>query len=87
MIIRIESIVSNSVIIKNYRDCRQKAHQLGKIFIFKNNRADAVLFSIAEYEKLSGIIEYIDGLDDPESLNIIKARLAEIVKEANQKNS
>lgn len=77
MIIRLESIVSNSEIIKNYRTCRDKAQSMGKVFIFKNNKADAVLFSISEYEKLSEIIEYIEGLEFPVTLDELKARINE----------
>ena len=46
------SIVSNTEMIKNYKDCRKKAEELNKIFILKNNQPDAVLFSINKYEKL-----------------------------------
>lgn len=45
------SIVSTSDMIKNYRECRDKAKKLGKIFVFKNNQPDTVLFSYDEYEK------------------------------------
>ncbi len=57
-----EAIVSNSEMIKKYKDCRAKAERLGKIFILKNNQPDAVLFSIAAYEKLSVLIEYLEKL-------------------------
>jgi PHD/YefM family antitoxin component YafN of YafNO toxin-antitoxin module len=40
-----------------------KADSYGKIIILKNNQPDAVLFSIAEYERLSVLIEGVDGLD------------------------
>jgi len=50
--------------IKNYKSCRELAESLGKIFILKNNQPDAVLFSIKEYERLSGIIEYMESLDE-----------------------
>lgn len=58
------AIVSNSDMIKNYKTCREKAESFGKIFILKNNQPDAVLFSIIEYERLSGIIEYMESLDE-----------------------
>lgn len=58
-----KSIVSNSDMIKNYKSCREKAGNLGKIYIVKNNQPDAVLFSIEEYERLSSLIEHMDGLD------------------------
>ena len=50
--------------IKNYKTCREKAESFGKIFILKNNQPDAVLFSITEYERLSGIIEYMESIDE-----------------------
>ena len=58
-----KAIVSNSEMIKNYKDCRQKAESFGKIFVLKNNQPDAVLFSITEYERLSLFIEYLESLD------------------------
>ncbi len=57
MNISTKDIVSNSDMIKNYKLCREKAENSGKIFILKNNRPDAVLFSVAEYERLSVFIE------------------------------
>ena len=58
------SIVSNSEMIKNYKTCREKAETYGKIFILKNNQPDAVLFSIKEYKRLSGVLEYLESLDE-----------------------
>jgi PHD/YefM family antitoxin component YafN of YafNO toxin-antitoxin module len=58
------AIVSNSDMIKNYKTCREKAETFGKIFILRNNQPDAVLFSIAEYERLSEIVEYLESLED-----------------------
>jgi PHD/YefM family antitoxin component YafN of YafNO toxin-antitoxin module len=63
MNILMEAIVSNSDMIKNYKTCRGKAEKFGKIYILKNNQSDAVLFSIAEYKRLSVILEYLDSLD------------------------
>ncbi len=60
---------------------------MGKVFIFKNNKADAVLFSIAEYEKLSEIIEYIDGLENPVSIDDLKIRINESIEKANPEKS
>ncbi|MDR3599336.1 MAG: hypothetical protein P4L49_02445 [Desulfosporosinus sp.] len=57
------AIVSNSEMIKNYKACREKAEGFRKIFVLKNNQPDAVLFSIAEYERLSVFIEYLESLD------------------------
>ena len=47
-----QAIVSNSDMIKNYKTCREKAEKLSRLFIVKNNRLDAVLMPISEYEKL-----------------------------------
>ncbi len=58
------AIVANSEMIKNYKSCREKAENLGKIFVLKNNQPDAVLFSISEYERLSVLIEYLEELDE-----------------------
>jgi PHD/YefM family antitoxin component YafN of YafNO toxin-antitoxin module len=63
-----EAIVSNSEMIKNYKSCREKAETFGKIFILRNSQPDAVLFSVAEYKRLSDIIEH---LDSPEAKNIL----------------
>jgi PHD/YefM family antitoxin component YafN of YafNO toxin-antitoxin module len=63
MNISTKAIVSNSEMIKNYKSCREKAEIFGKIFVLKNNQPDAVLFSVAEYERLSAIIEYLESLE------------------------
>jgi len=57
------AIVSNSDIIKNYKTQRGLAETQGKIFIFKNNQPDAVLFSINAFERVSGILEAIESMD------------------------
>jgi PHD/YefM family antitoxin component YafN of YafNO toxin-antitoxin module len=54
-------IVANSEMMKNYKTCREKAEDFGKIFILKNNQPDAVLFSVSEYERLSVFVEYLEG--------------------------
>jgi len=59
-----KAIVSNSEMIKNYKSCREKAEGFGKIFIVKNNQPDAILFSIAEYERISVFIEYLESLEE-----------------------
>jgi PHD/YefM family antitoxin component YafN of YafNO toxin-antitoxin module len=59
-----KAIVSNSEMIKNYKTCREKAENFGKIFILKNNQPDAVLFSISEYERLSVFVEYLESLEE-----------------------
>lgn len=71
MIILKKMIVSNSDITKNYKTCRDRAESCGKVFILKNNEPDAVLFPIAEYERLSGLIEYAEHLDANEIADII----------------
>jgi PHD/YefM family antitoxin component YafN of YafNO toxin-antitoxin module len=65
------AIIANSDIIKNYKSCREKAEINGKVFIFKNNQPDAVLFSVSEYERLSGIIEYLENLKEDEIVNLM----------------
>ena len=64
MNISTKMIVSNSEVIKNYKNCREMAENLGKIFILKNNRPDAVLFSIVEYERISIFLEYLENLEE-----------------------
>lgn len=59
-----KAIVSTSEVIRNYKASRDKAEELGKIFIFKNNHPDAVLLSIKEYERIAAIMEHIDRLED-----------------------
>lgn len=66
------AIVSNSDMIKNYKDCIEKAVKYGKIFILKNNQPDAVLFSISEYEKFSGFIEYAEHLEEKDIAKILE---------------
>lgn len=68
-----KAIVSNSDMIKNYKSCREKSESFGKIFILKNNQPDAVLFSIAEYERLSDFIEYLESLDENEMEKITES--------------
>ena len=58
-----KAIISNSDMIKNYKACREKAEIFGKVFVLKNNQPDAVLFSVAEYERLSMFIEYLESLE------------------------
>ena len=73
MIITTDSIVSNSDMIKNYKSCREKADSCGKIFILKNNQPDAVLFSVAEYDRFSALIELMETLDDNEIAAVIES--------------
>ncbi len=72
MIILTKMIVSNSDMAKNYKVCRETAERCGKVFILKNNDPDAVLFSIHEYERLSGLIEYAEYLEANEIANILE---------------
>jgi PHD/YefM family antitoxin component YafN of YafNO toxin-antitoxin module len=76
-----QAIVSNSEMIKNYKACREKAEILGKIFILKNNQPDAVLFSIAEYERLSVFIEYLESLEEKDIAKVTES----MPKEGNRK--
>ena len=75
------AIVSNSDMIKNYKACREKAEELGKIFVLKNNQPDAVLFSISEYERLSEVIEYMESLEEQEFAAVIDS----LPKQGNRK--
>lgn len=71
MIISTNAIVSNSEMIKNYKACREKAEICGKVFVLKNNQPDAVLFSLAEYERLSEFIEHLESLEEKDIQKII----------------
>lgn len=82
MNISTKAIVSNSEMIKNYKSCRDKAESFGKIFVLKNNQPDAVLFSIAEYERLSEFIEYLESLDEMD----IETFIESLPKEGNRKS-
>jgi hypothetical protein len=66
------AIVSNSDIIKNYKSQRDKAEIIGKLFVFKNNQPDAVLFSITEFEKIAELLELIESMDVVEIEHILK---------------
>lgn len=71
-----EGIVSNSDMIKNYRSCRDRAESTGRLYIFKNNQLDAVLFSLNEIEKLTPILEYFETLskeDNVTALNLLQS--------------
>jgi PHD/YefM family antitoxin component YafN of YafNO toxin-antitoxin module len=59
--------------IKNYKTCREKAESLGKIFVLKNNQPDAVLFSVAEYERLAIFIEYLESLNEKDVEKYLKS--------------
>lgn len=69
------AIVSNSDIIKNYKTQRDRAEIIGKLFVFKNNQPDAVLFSMTEFEKVAELLELIETMNEAEIntiLNMIK---------------
>ncbi len=73
MIISTNAIVSNSEMIKNYKACREKAESCGKVFVLKNNQPDAVLFSLAEYERFSVLIEQLESLEEADILKITES--------------
>ena len=73
MNISTKMIVSNSDMIKNYKNCRDMAEKLGKIFILKNNQPDAVLFSVAEYERVAALLEYFESLEEEEIIKFAKS--------------
>lgn len=71
-----EGIVSNSDMIKNYKSCREKAENTGRLYVFKNNQLDAVLFSLIEFEKLTPVLEYFESLsieDNITALNLLRS--------------
>ena len=82
MNISTKAIVANSEMIKNYKACREKAESFGKIFVLKNNQPDAVLFSIAEYERLAVFIEYFESLEEKDIAKVV----ASLPKQGNRKN-
>ncbi len=73
MVIKTEAIVSDSDMLKNYNTCRQKAENYGKLYIMLNDKVDAVLFSIAEYDKYSWLIEYAEQFGVNEVLRYIES--------------
>jgi hypothetical protein len=56
--------------IKNYKKCRIKAEGLGKVFVLKFNKPNAVLFSIREYKKIAESLDQIERQDDMESAKV-----------------
>ena len=68
----LHAIVSNSEMTKNYKTCRGKAERLGKIFVLRNNRPDAVLFSINEYEKRSEAIEHQENIEEKSGIRLLE---------------
>ncbi len=66
------AIVSNSDIIKNYKTQRERAEIIGKLFVFKNNQPDAVLFSIDAYDKVADYLELLETMDEAESEKLLQ---------------
>jgi PHD/YefM family antitoxin component YafN of YafNO toxin-antitoxin module len=56
MSILTKEFASKSEMIKNHKECRGKSESFDKIFVLENNQPDAVLFPIAEYNRLSVFI-------------------------------
>jgi len=71
------AIVSNTDMIKNYKNCREKAEAYGSIFVLKNNQPDAVLFSISKYEKLANLIEYVESHKTADSVKVMDSIMEE----------
>ena len=67
-----DAIVSNSDIIKNYKSQRDRVEITGKLFIFKNNQPDAVLFSMTEYEKIADLLELVETMNEVEINHILE---------------
>lgn len=67
-----DAIVSNSDIIKNYKSQRDRVEITGKLFIFKNNQPDAVLFSIDAYDKVADYLELLETMDEAESEKLLQ---------------
>lgn len=66
------AIVSNSDIIKYYKTQRVLAEKLGRIYVFKNNQPDAVLFSITAYDRVSKVIEAIENSDEEGAIRALE---------------
>jgi PHD/YefM family antitoxin component YafN of YafNO toxin-antitoxin module len=67
-----DAIVSNSDIIKYYKAQRDRVEIHGKLFIFKNNQPDAVLFSIDAYEKVSDYLELLETMNEEERAKLLQ---------------
>lgn len=72
MKVLLRELVSNSEMTQSYRACREKAERFGKVFILKNNKPDAVLFSIEAYERIAKIVERMEDLEDANIKEIIE---------------
>lgn len=66
-------IVSNSDMIKNYKNCREMAEKFGKVFILKNNQPDAILFSVNEYERVAALMEYLESLEEEDIVRFVES--------------
>jgi hypothetical protein len=71
MLIPKKAIVSNSDMTNNYKACRDKAKRLKKIFIMKDDEPDGVLFSIAEYERLSDFMENLEATEGTKGMSLL----------------
>jgi PHD/YefM family antitoxin component YafN of YafNO toxin-antitoxin module len=76
-----EATVKSTKMVENYKACRKKAKKSGKVFVLENNQPDAVLFTAAEYERISWFIEYFEEYDDEEI-----ALVSEFILSKNNKN-
>lgn len=71
-----KAIVTSDDIIKNYKTQRKLAEKCGRIYVFKHNQPDAVLFSIKAFEMVSMVIEAIENSDKERAIR----SLEEIIK-------
>ncbi len=58
----IEELISSSKLIKNFwwYISKIKTHEIEKIWVLKNNKLDAIIISVEEYEILTELLEHID---------------------------
>jgi len=77
-----KNIISNTDITKEYKNCREKAKEMGKVVIFKNNLPDMVLMDIQEYEKTFEMLySFFDKLEHIEIYETLKGRELSTKKE------
>ena len=77
------AIASNTEMIKSHKDYRRKAGDLNKIFILKNYKPDAALFSNNKNEKLSKFIEYLDNVGEADLMELHKCLPQNKIAEVN----
>jgi len=63
--------VSISNLINNYEKCRSLANHYGKVNILKNRQPDAVLLTIAEFERLSRAYKKSDHFNRTDIADLI----------------